>query len=194
MNHDSEELTEQTMQIMARAVMLPITNFNPGTPRLDGVEPRLKQMIANSDALDSQVRNRMFNAAFAPEAIRANDTRPEISEQTTAEVLTALDSLRRVGEYNARAKESRQFLNDTLKKYDKSGATAGAERRKSAGPAPVAPMKNAPAVAMDGVKQPAAAAPTAPMMTAPLPAPSAVQTIPHSTNPNIDASRDPRRR
>jgi hypothetical protein len=43
-------------QIMARAVMLPITNFNPGTPRLDGVEPRLKQMIANSDALDSQVR------------------------------------------------------------------------------------------------------------------------------------------
>lgn len=56
MNHDSEELTEQTMQIMARAVMLPITNFNPGTPRLDGVEPRLKQMIANSDALDSQVR------------------------------------------------------------------------------------------------------------------------------------------
>ncbi|KAG9993472.1 hypothetical protein KCU78_g18870, partial [Aureobasidium melanogenum] len=180
--------------IMARAVMLPITNFNPGTPRLDGVEPRLKQMIANSDALDSQVRNRMFNAAFAPEAIRANDTRPEISEQTTAEVLTALDSLRRVGEYNARAKESRQFLNDTLKKYDKSGATAGAERRKSAGPAPVAPMKVVPAVAMDGVKQPAAAAPTAPMMTAPLPAPSAVQTIPHSTNPNIDASRDPRRR
>jgi hypothetical protein len=43
-------------QIMARAVMLPISNFNPGTPRLDGVEPRLKQMIANSDALDSQVR------------------------------------------------------------------------------------------------------------------------------------------
>jgi len=43
-------------QIMARAVMLPINNFNPGTPRLDGVEPRLKQMIANSDALDSQVR------------------------------------------------------------------------------------------------------------------------------------------
>lgn len=43
-------------QIMARAVMLPINNFNPGTPRLDCVEPRLKQMIANSDALDSQVR------------------------------------------------------------------------------------------------------------------------------------------
>ncbi|KAG9660837.1 hypothetical protein KCU95_g19620, partial [Aureobasidium melanogenum] len=180
--------------IMARAVMLPITNFNPGTPRLDGVEPRLKQMIANSDALDSQVRNRMFNAAFAPDAIRANDTRPEISEQTTAEVLTALDSLRRVGEYNARAKESRQFLNDTLKKYDKSGATAGAERRKSAGSAPVAPMKAAPAVATDSVKQTAVAAPTAPMMAAPLPAPSAAQTIPHSTNPNIDASRDPRRR
>ncbi|KAG9625042.1 hypothetical protein KCU64_g19490, partial [Aureobasidium melanogenum] len=96
--------------IMARAVMLPIPIFHPSTPRLDGVEPRLKQMIANSDALDSKVRNRMFNAAFAPEAIRANDTRPEISEQTTAEVLTALDSLRRVGEYNARAKESRQFL------------------------------------------------------------------------------------
>lgn len=140
-------------------------------------------------------RNRMFNAAFAPNAIRANDTRPEISEQTTAEVLTALDSLRRVGEYNTRAKESRQFLNDTLKKYDKSGATAGAERRKSAGPAPVAPMKAAPtpALAMNGAKQPAAA-PTAPMMNAPLPAPSAAQTTPYSTNSNIDASRDPRRR
>jgi hypothetical protein len=40
-------------QIMARAVMLPISNFNPGTPRVEGAEPRLKQMIANSDALDS---------------------------------------------------------------------------------------------------------------------------------------------
>lgn len=56
MDDDVGELTEQTMQIMARAVMLPITNFNPGTPRPHGVEPRLKQMIANSDALDSQVR------------------------------------------------------------------------------------------------------------------------------------------
>lgn len=135
----------------------------------------------------------MFNAAFAPDAIRANDSRPEISEQTTVEVLTALDSLRMVGEYNARAKESRQFLTDTLKKYDKSGATAGAERRKSAGAAPVGTMKVAPAVGMDGMRQPAAA-PTAPMMNTPLPAPSAAQTMPYLTNSNIDASRDPRRR
>ncbi|KAK6003923.1 hypothetical protein QM012_008773 [Aureobasidium pullulans] len=137
----------------------------------------------------------MFTAAFAPDAIRANDKRPEISEQTTAEVLTALDSLRRVGEYNARAKESRQFLNDTLRKYDKSGgATAGAERRKSAGPALVAPMKIASATTVDGVRRPAAVAPTASMTNAPLPAPSAAQKIPYSTNSNIDASRDPRRR
>ncbi|KAI4736373.1 hypothetical protein E4T50_13133 [Aureobasidium sp. EXF-12298] len=182
-------------QLMARAVMLPINNFNPGTPRVDGVEPRLKQMIANSDALDSQVRNRMFNAAFAPEAIRANDTRPEISEQTTAEVLTALDSLRRVGEYNARAKESRQFLLDTLKKYDKSGAatTTGAERRKSAaGPAPVAQMGASSAVVAESAKK-TVVAPTAPMMNAPLPAPSAAQTFLYQTTSNIDASRDPRR-
>ncbi|KAH0287015.1 hypothetical protein KCU62_g6391, partial [Aureobasidium sp. EXF-3399] len=184
---------------MARAVMLPINNFNPGTPRLDGVEPRLKQMIANSDALDSQVRNRMFNAAFAPEAIRANQTRPEISEQTTAEVLTALDSLRRVGEYNARAKESRQFLVDTLKKYDKSGASAamaGAERRKSsaAGPAPVAPMGGSAAVATAETGKRMLGSPTAAMANAALPAPSAAQTFPYTNTSNIDASRDPRRR
>ncbi|CAD0112640.1 unnamed protein product [Aureobasidium uvarum] len=182
--------------IMARAVMLPITNFNPGTPRLDGIEPRLKQMIAKSDSLDSQVR--MFTAAFEPNAIRANDTRPEISEQTTAEVLTALDSIRRVTEYNARAKESRQFLNDTLKKYNKSGATAGgAERRQSAGPAPVAPMKASPVVAMEGVQR-TVVAPTASMMNALVPttrpAPSAAQTVSYPTTSNIDASRDPRRR
>ncbi|KAI4716207.1 hypothetical protein E4T48_07582 [Aureobasidium sp. EXF-10727] len=188
---ETAQTDELNNQIMARAVMLPITNFNPGTPRLDGIEPRLKQMIANSDALDSQVRNRMFTAAFEPEAIMANRTRPEISEQTTAEVLTALDSLRRVTEYNARAKESRQFLNDTLKKYDKSGATtAGAERRKSAGTAPVAPMKASPAVMAMGM----AVAPTVPMMNAPLPAPSAAQTVSYPTTSNIDASRDPRRR
>ena len=43
-------------QLMARSVMLPINNFDPNTPRLDGRETRLKQMIAHSDALDSQVR------------------------------------------------------------------------------------------------------------------------------------------
>ncbi|KAI4724483.1 hypothetical protein E4T49_07783 [Aureobasidium sp. EXF-10728] len=189
------ETDELNNQIMARAVMLPITNFHPGTPRLDGIEPRLKQMIANSDSLDSQVRNRMFTAAFEPEAITANRTRPEISEQTTAEVLTALDSLRRVTEYNARAKESRQFLSDTLKKYDKSGATtAGAERGKSAGTAPVAPMKASPTVmGMEGVQR-TAVAPTVPMMNAPLPAPSAAQTVSYPTTSNIVASRDPRRR
>jgi hypothetical protein len=137
----------------------------------------------------------MFNAAFVPDAIRANDTRPEISEQTTAEVLTALDSLRRVGEYNARAKESRQFLLDTLKKYDKSGAaTTGAERRKSAtGPAPVAQMGASSAVVAENAKK-TVAAPTAPTMNAPLPAPSAAQTFLYQTTSNIDASRDPRRR
>lgn len=141
----------------------------------------------------------MFNAAFAPEAIRANDTRPEISEQTTAEVLTALDSLRRVGEYNARAKESRQFLVDTLKKYDKSGAgaaSAGAERRKSsaAGPAPVAQMGGSATVAAEAGKR-MVGAPTASMVNAPaLPAPSAAQTFPYTNTSNIDASRDPRRR
>ena len=140
----------------------------------------------------------MFNAAFAPEAIRANDTRPEISEQTTAEVLTALDSLRRVGEYNARAKESRQFLSDMLKKYDKTSgdvaaATTGAERRKSAGPAPVAQMGASSAVVAEGMKK-TAGAPTASTMSAPLPAPSAAQTFLYQTTSNIDASRDPRRR
>jgi len=140
----------------------------------------------------------MFNAAFAPEAIRANDTRPEISEQTTAEVLTALDSLRRVGEYNARAKESRQFLVDTLKKYDKSGAgaaMAGAERRKSsaAGPAPVAPMGGSAAVTAEAGKR-MLGIPTAAMVNAALPAPSAAQTLPYTNTSNIDASRDPRRR
>ena len=134
----------------------------------------------------------MFNAAFAPEAIRANDTRSEISEQTTAEVLTALDSLRRVGEYNARAKESRQFLSDMLKKYDKT-ATTGAERRQSAGPAPVAQMGASSAVVAEGTKK-TAVAPTASMLNAPLPAPSAAQTFLYQTTSNIDASRDPRRR
>lgn len=140
----------------------------------------------------------MFNAAFAPEAIRANDTRPEISEQTTAEVLTALDSLRRVGEYNARAKESRQFLIDTLKKYDKSGgaAMAGAERRKSsaAGPAPVAQMGGPATVAAEAGKR-MSGAPTAAMVNAPaLPAPAAAQTFSYTNTSSIDASRDPRRR
>jgi hypothetical protein len=146
----------------------------------------------------------MFNAAFTPTAIAANSTRPEISEQTTAEVLTALDSLRRVGEYNARAKESRQFLVDTLKKYDKTGgaATAGAERRKSAGGvAPVAQMgASAPT---EGVMR-MVGVPVAGMVGAGLPAPmpaslpappSAGQTFPYTTTTsNIDASRDPRRR
>lgn len=139
----------------------------------------------------------MFNAAFAPEAIRANDTRPEISEQTTAEVLTALDSLRRVGEYNARAKESRQFLVDTLKKYDKSGGavSAGVERRKSsaAGPAPVAQMGGSATVAAEAGKR-MVGAPTAAMVNAALPAPSAAQTFPSTNTSNVDASRDPRRR
>jgi hypothetical protein len=142
----------------------------------------------------------MFNAAFTPAAIAANSTRPEISEQTTAEVLTALGSLRRVGEYNARAKESRQFLVDTLKKYDKTGgaATAGAERRKSAGGvAPVAPMgASAPVgVATEGVMR-MAGVPVAGVVGAGLPAPpSAAQTFPYTTTTsNIDASRDPRRR
>jgi hypothetical protein len=150
----------------------------------------------------------MFNAAFTPAAMAANSTRPEISEQITAEVLTALDSLRRVGEYNARAKESRQFLVDTLKKYDKTGgtATAGAERRKSAGVVtPVAQMgASAPVgVATEGVMR-VAGVPVAGMVGAGLPAPmpaslpappSAAQTFPYTTtNSNIDASRDPRRR
>jgi hypothetical protein len=147
----------------------------------------------------------MFNAAFTPTAISANSSRPEISSQTTAEVLTALDSLRRVGEYNQRARESRQFLVDTLKRYDKAGGTgsatgAGAERRKSvgAGPAPVAQMGGGVA---EGVQK-MLGAPTASMVNAaliaplpaPLPAPSAAQTFPYSTTSNIDASRDPRRR
>ena len=140
----------------------------------------------------------MFNAAFAPEAIRANDTRPEISEQTTAEVLTALDSLRRVGEYNARAKESRQFLTDTLKKYDKSGgaAMAGAERRKSsaAGPAPVAQMGGSATVATAESAKRMSGASAAAVTNAPaLPAPSAAQTFPYTNTSNIDASRDPMR-
>jgi hypothetical protein len=146
----------------------------------------------------------MFNAAFTPTAIAANSTRPEISEQTTAEVLTALDSLRRVGEYNARAKESRQFLVDTLKKYGKTGgATAeGAERRKSAGDlAPVAQMggSSVGVVAKEGVMR-MAGVPVVGMVGAGLPAPipappSAAQTFPYATTTsNIDASRDPRRR
>ncbi|KAI5203749.1 hypothetical protein E4T42_00524 [Aureobasidium subglaciale] len=189
---------------MARAVMLPITDFNPNTPRLDGVETRLKAMIANSDAHDGQVR--MWTAAFAPEAIKANETRQEISEQTSAEVLTAFDTLRRVTEYNARAKASRQFLTDTLAKYDKSAAsaafTAGARRdsvgvapvarRDSTGVASVALMNGAPTAAMEGERS--SVAPTAPKMSAPMPAPSATQMAPRSTGSNIDASRDPRRR
>lgn len=145
----------------------------------------------------------MFNAAFTPTAIAANSTRPEISEQTTAEVLTALDSLRRVGEYNARAKKSRQFLVDTLKKYDKNaaGAVAGAERRKSAGGVvPVAQMGgSAVAVGTEGVMR-MAGVPVVGMvgagLSAPVPAPpSAAQTFPYTTTTsNIDASRDPRRR
>ncbi|THW69645.1 hypothetical protein D6D25_00891 [Aureobasidium pullulans] len=142
--------------IMARAVLLPITNFNPGTPRLDGREARLKAMISNSDAHDREVRNRMFSATFAPDAIEANKTRPEITEQTTPEVLAASDSLRRCKEYNTRAAQQRQFLNETLRKYDGSAAsspatTAGA-RRESTGMAPVAPM-GAPAAVMEGSKE-----------------------------------------
>ncbi|KAI5210455.1 hypothetical protein E4T39_00015 [Aureobasidium subglaciale] len=184
---------------MARAVMLPITDFNPSTARLDGVESRLKAMIANSDAHDSQVR--MWTAAFTPEAIKANETRQEISAQTSPEVLTALDTLRRVTEYNTRAKASRQFLIDTLAKYDNPAATAGARRdstsvtpvarRDSTGVAPVAPMIGAPAAAMEGERPRVAL--TAPMMSAPMPAPSA-QVLPWPTGSNIDASRDPRRR
>ncbi|TIA22331.1 hypothetical protein D6C80_01398 [Aureobasidium pullulans] len=173
--------------IMARAVLLPITNFNPGTPRLDGREARLKAMISNSDAHDREVK--------------ANKTRPEISEQTTPEVLAASDSLRRCKEYNTRAAQQRQILNETLRKYDGSAAsspatTAGA-RRESTGMAPVAPM-GTPAAVMEGVRR-TSVAPTAPMMTKPTPAPlptsSAAQMFPFPySNPNIDASRDPRRR
>jgi len=53
---DSLQVTDDPYQIMARAVLLPITNFNPGTPRLDGREARLKAMISNSDAHDREVR------------------------------------------------------------------------------------------------------------------------------------------
>ncbi|KAI5240255.1 hypothetical protein E4T43_06209 [Aureobasidium subglaciale] len=192
--------------IMARAVMLPIIDFDPNTARLDGVETRLKAMIANSDAHDSQVRNRMWTAAFAPEAIKANETRPEISEQTSAGILTALDTLRRVTEYNARAKASRQFLTDTLAKYDKSAAsaatTAGARRdsvgvalvarRDSTGVVPVAPMNGAPTATMEGEKPSVVS--TAPMVGAAMSAPSTSQMPPRPTGSNIDASRDPRRR
>ncbi|THZ83928.1 hypothetical protein D6C84_04564 [Aureobasidium pullulans] len=197
----SLQVTDDSYQIMARAVLLPITNFNPGTPRLDGREARLKAMISNSDAHDREVRNRMFSATFAPDAIEANKTRPEITEQTTPEVLAASDSLRRCKEYNTRAAQQRQFLNETLRKYDGSAAsspatTAGA-RRESTGMAPVAPM-GAPAAVMEGVRR-TGVAPTAPMMTKPTPAPlptsSAAQMFPFPySNPNIDASRDPRRR
>jgi hypothetical protein len=143
----------------------------------------------------------MFNAAFTPTAISANSTRPEISPQTTPEVLTALDSLRRVGEYNQRAKETRQFLCETLK----NGGVVVAERRKSVGVgmAPVAQMGGG--VAEGGKKM--LGAPTASMVNAPftapvsapasvsLPAPSAAQTFTYTTTTsNIDASRDPRRR
>jgi hypothetical protein len=43
-------------QIMARAVMLPITDFKPGTPRLDGRVERLKAIISNMESQDRQVR------------------------------------------------------------------------------------------------------------------------------------------
>ncbi|KAI5266217.1 hypothetical protein E4T47_08306 [Aureobasidium subglaciale] len=204
--------------IMASAVMLPIIDFDPNTARLDGVETRLKAMIANSDAHDSQVsaitnfafwllsRNRMWTAAFAPEAIKANETRPEISEQTSAGILTALDTLRRVTEYNARAKASRQFLTDTLAKYDKSAASAATSagarrdsvgvalvaRRDSTGVAPVAPMNGAPTATMEGEKPSVVS--TAPMVGAAMSAPSTSQMPPRPTGSNIDASRDPRRR
>jgi hypothetical protein len=138
----------------------------------------------------------MFNAAFTPTAISANSTRPEISPQTTAEVLTALDSLRRVGEYNQRAKESRQFLCETLK----NGGVVAAERRKSsgAGMAPVAQMGGGSVKTASMVNAAFTApvsAPASVSLPAPLPASSAAHTFPYTTTTsNIDASRDPRRR
>jgi hypothetical protein len=147
----------------------------------------------------------MFNAAFTPTVISANSSRPEISPQTTPEVLTALDSLRRVGEYNQRAKESRQFLCETLK----NGGVVVAERRKSVdvGMAPVAQMGGgvaeggkkmlgAPTASMVNAPFTApASAPASVSLPAPLPAPLAAQTFPYTTTTsNIDASRDPRRR
>lgn len=158
-------------------------------------------LFDRAKSIFSFCRNRMFSATFAPDAIEANKTRPEITEQTTPEVLAASDSLRRCKEYNTRAAQQRQFLNETLRKYDGSAAsspatTAGA-RRESTGMAPVAPM-GAPAAVMEGVRR-TGVAPTAPKMTKPTPAPlptsSAAQMFPFPySNPNIDASRDPRRR
>ena len=126
----------------------------------------------------------MFSATFSPEALQANETRPEISTQITPEVIAALDGLRRCKEYNARAAESRQFLVDTLKKYDNSGAM-----HEGPAPAALAPMTTAskPAEKVQSIN----VAPTAPMMNhSTQPAPLKSSTL----SSTIDASRDPRRR
>lgn len=144
----------------------------------------------------------MFSATFSPEAIEANKTRPEITTQTTPEVLAALDSLRRCKEYNQRAAESRQGLVDTLKKYERSGHDTAAVGAGS-GSLPATPnVVSSPAFAVPVAPM----APIAPMSTtpmegvektgAPLAAPMAPAAAPlkTATSSNIDASRDPRRR
>lgn len=135
----------------------------------------------------------MFTATFSPEAIKANENRPELSPQTTPEVLAALDSVRRAKEFNARALESKNFLHETLKKYDGSAsASAPSSRRSSLAVAPVALMSAGAGMAMEGVER-TGVAPTAPMMNVGAPATVAPKR-PVTSSSNIDASRDPRRR